>query len=379
MPARGAVVLETAGDLDTVGTLFDASGERIDQDDDGAEHRNFRIERTLDEGTYYVRVHSYQTETGAYTLHLRGDSSVGRTDEVNFVGVAHNKVATSHDGIRWQVEDIEVRFLQQVAYGDGLWVAVGGGTIVISEDGRNWTQLVSEDPYDRDSDYYQLRGVAHGGGRWTAVGGNTILTSADGRNWSTVYGDDWEDEDPNLYVFTANDVGYGGGLWVAAGVNDIFESRDGRNWRALPYSETGGCSGFTSNVVAFGDGHWYTTGYGGGTLACARTSSGNWARFITGVSRHHGWDIEYGDGDWVAVGNSGIATWGGGANEWYWVELPTGCCVNSVAFRNGLWVVGTGSGPYYNAGDPKQPADWIRVTRSQTGDELLQFRGIASK
>ena len=76
----GAVVLESAGDLDTIGTLFDASGGRIAQNDDGAGYPNFRIERTLAAGTYYVRVHSYGTATGAYTLYLRGDGGSGGSD-----------------------------------------------------------------------------------------------------------------------------------------------------------------------------------------------------------------------------------------------------------------------------------------------------------
>ena len=74
VPATGVVVMESSSELDTLGTLFDASGNRIVQDDDGGDELNFRIERTLDAGTYYVRVHSYQTATGGYTLHLRGES-----------------------------------------------------------------------------------------------------------------------------------------------------------------------------------------------------------------------------------------------------------------------------------------------------------------
>jgi len=80
--ARGAVVMESDGSLDTIGTLFDARGSRIVQDDDGAGYPNFRIERTLDAGTYYVRVHSYQTATGSYTLNLRtGDGGGGGGDD----------------------------------------------------------------------------------------------------------------------------------------------------------------------------------------------------------------------------------------------------------------------------------------------------------
>ena len=298
--------------------------------------------------------------------------------KVNFVGVEYNNIATSHDGIRWKVEDASVSGLGQVAYGDGLWVAVGFGTIVVSEDGRNWTHVVSEDPNDYESDYYLLRGVAYGTGRWTAVGSNAILTSTDGRNWIAVYGEAWEEQDRNLIAFTASGVHYGNGLWVSAGVNDIFESSDGQSWRTLVSSETGGCGGLSSSVVAHGDGHWYTTGHATGYLACTRTATGSWSPFIQEY-RHHGWDIEYGGGDWVAVGNSGIATWKGGTDDWYLVELPDQPSVSSVAYRSGQWVVGTSGGPYYNSGDPKRLADWIHVPIGQTEDELLQFQGIASR
>ncbi len=79
--ATGVVVMESSSELDTLGTLFDASGDRIVQDDDSGFRGNFRIEQTLDAGTYYIRVHSYQTSTGGYTLHLRGDGSGGEGDD----------------------------------------------------------------------------------------------------------------------------------------------------------------------------------------------------------------------------------------------------------------------------------------------------------
>ena len=81
--ARGAVVMESSGSLDTIGTLFDSEGRRVEQDDDDAGYPNFRIERTLDAGTYYVRVHSYQTATGGYTLHLRTRGEGGGDDHGN--------------------------------------------------------------------------------------------------------------------------------------------------------------------------------------------------------------------------------------------------------------------------------------------------------
>ena len=82
MTAHGTVVIESLGGSDTVGTLFDASGDRMAQDDDSGEWLNFLIERTLDEGTYYVRVDSFWGTTGSYHLAARvrdGQSTSSKT------------------------------------------------------------------------------------------------------------------------------------------------------------------------------------------------------------------------------------------------------------------------------------------------------------
>ena len=68
LTARTAIVMESRGDLDTLGTLFDERGARLAQDDDGAGHPNFSIQRTLDADVYYLRVHSRRTAIGGYTL-----------------------------------------------------------------------------------------------------------------------------------------------------------------------------------------------------------------------------------------------------------------------------------------------------------------------
>jgi len=58
-----------------------------------------------------------------------------------------------------------------VAYGNGLFVAVGIGDIFTSPDGVNWTARTSV-----TSNY--LNGVTYGNGRFVAVGNfGTILTS----------------------------------------------------------------------------------------------------------------------------------------------------------------------------------------------------------
>ena len=71
---RSSVIVYSTGDLDTFGTLEPepTAGffEPIDTDDDGGDSYNFRIQRMLDAGIYYIKVGGYDTDTGAYSIHL---------------------------------------------------------------------------------------------------------------------------------------------------------------------------------------------------------------------------------------------------------------------------------------------------------------------
>ena len=70
---RGEVAAYTTGDLDAYGALYDSSGRELATDDDSGADFNFRIQRQLAAGTYYVRVSGFgRNRTGAYTLHLGG-------------------------------------------------------------------------------------------------------------------------------------------------------------------------------------------------------------------------------------------------------------------------------------------------------------------
>ena len=99
-----AVAIYTTGSLDTTGTLRDASGNRVDSDDDGGGGSNFRIEATLSAGTHYVEVKSYDSdETGRYTLHVERQASgteTGSTSGGNYTPLDD-----------WTVSSGRVRFL----------------------------------------------------------------------------------------------------------------------------------------------------------------------------------------------------------------------------------------------------------------------------
>ena len=68
----GYLTAYTRGNLDTRGYLYDSGERQLASNDDGgaSDGTNFRIEREVDVGTYYVRVEAYyRSATGSYTIH----------------------------------------------------------------------------------------------------------------------------------------------------------------------------------------------------------------------------------------------------------------------------------------------------------------------
>ena len=77
----GTLTIYTTGSLDTKGSLENSSGSRLASNDDGGRGSNFRIERSVSAGTYYVKVESYRSRTGSYTLHASFESSSSGDDD----------------------------------------------------------------------------------------------------------------------------------------------------------------------------------------------------------------------------------------------------------------------------------------------------------
>ena len=72
----GTLTVYTSGGFDTVGYLYDSGERQLASNDDGGESRNFRIQREVDGGTYYVRVAAYSPNAiDSYTVHAALDAS----------------------------------------------------------------------------------------------------------------------------------------------------------------------------------------------------------------------------------------------------------------------------------------------------------------
>ena len=67
------VRISSVGDTNVYGTLYDAFGVELEANDNSGPGLNFFIDRSLDPGTYYIRVTAYGT--GPYGLRISGDAS----------------------------------------------------------------------------------------------------------------------------------------------------------------------------------------------------------------------------------------------------------------------------------------------------------------
>ncbi len=67
IPQAGTLTVETTGQMDTVGTLWQA-GEELARDDDSGDARNFLLVAPVAAGTSVVAVRGYGAATGQYTL-----------------------------------------------------------------------------------------------------------------------------------------------------------------------------------------------------------------------------------------------------------------------------------------------------------------------
>jgi Bacterial pre-peptidase C-terminal domain len=68
--SQQSIEIESTGGTDTYGSLYDASGQRLESDDDGGTDSNFRISRTLGAGRYFIRVEGAGGAEGSYGIEV---------------------------------------------------------------------------------------------------------------------------------------------------------------------------------------------------------------------------------------------------------------------------------------------------------------------
>lgn len=271
------------------------------------------------------------------------------------------RLIRSVDGTNWDTNLGADVLLYGLAYGDGIWISVGGGstqpTINRSiNNGNTWITSARG-----NIGITQGRGIAYGKDNlginlWVAVGafalaGSKVSKSNDGINWTPAFSVGGL---TNVYGVAYNGID----RWVAVGESGtkVAISDNGNTWTAV----TAG-TGFSTypwiasgRGIAYGNNLWVLVG-AYSPLPIAKSQYGNsWTRASNFGGLTNGYSVAYGNGTWVAVGEGSKIVYSTDADVWTAVE-PTS--LNNVTYLNsitygtdatgvGLWVaVGAGTTP----------------------------------
>lgn len=152
------------------------------------------------------------------------------------------RVATTSDGITWTLREVpQLNAWVSITFGNNVYVAVsrnGTNRVITSDDGITWTARNA-------AENNEWRSITFGNGLFVAVssnGTNRVMTSSDGITWtarSSSQQNSWRS------------VTYGNGLYVAVssdGNNRVMTSPDGIIWTARNITSK------DWRVVTFGNG-----------------------------------------------------------------------------------------------------------------------------
>jgi hypothetical protein len=240
-------------------------------------------------------------------------------------------VATSSDGVNWNVGTSFSNNWTSVTYGNGLFVAVSTtGYSMNSTDGLTW---VFNDPGIASA--YWLD-VTYGDGKFVAcglTGTDRIMYSRDGRVWTGV----------TVTGYAYNSITYADGKYVVVntnqGTNDIMYSTDATSWT------------FVSTGIST---EWYGVTYGNGLyVACGWDSAGTAQNIVTSpdgitwtgrnITQGFWRGITYGDGIFVtADATSGAANISTSPDGITWTDTSSTLSVDSlygIVYGNGLFVL----------------------------------------
>ena len=169
----GHYAIYTESNTDTRGALLDSDRRPLDDDDDGGERLNFRIERTLLPGTYYVNVWGFSEGTsGPFSLVVEevavdsggggsgGCSGAGRVEVGS--STIHSLGGTNREIFRFEVAEPDAYTITT----SGLLDTVGElldsncSTIAINDDGGQRTNFLISRRLNPDTYYVSVRGYS---------------------------------------------------------------------------------------------------------------------------------------------------------------------------------------------------------------------------
>lgn len=248
-----------------------------------------------------------------------------------FVAVGNNGlILSSTDGADWLPCSSGITAeLTGVAYGAGMFVTVGRqGTILNSTDGINWVLQVSGSSANIDS-------VAYGNNLFIALTtGNNHLASTNGVNWT-----------PHQSYYMRKITFGDGAFWALGTLGGLYMSSDGIVWSFRPVILSGPAGEYSG--IAVHKGTYVIVGVNeapGITLppACEkiwRSANGtNWIQARNGPCDSMFLGITYGNNYFMAVGPQGSIY--SSPDGFIWTERKTGAadCFTSIVYGNNTFV-----------------------------------------
>lgn len=239
-----------------------------------------------------------------------------------------------------------------LAYGAGLWVAVGeSGKVYTSPDRVTWTSRTSTFGAN------DVRGIFYNSSNLFVIVGfaGNLATSPDGITWTSRTSSFGAD---NIWGVT-----YGNGLWVATGsTQKVATSPDGITW-------TQRTSGFSAAIVqcaAYGA-LVYVIGGAGGQLASS-TDGITWTlRTVPFTVGQAVQAIVWGNDRFVAVGSAGVIAVSVNGVDWIQRYLGgSAVALSAAVFAFGYYVLG-GQGPP-NLFVSQDAVSWVPVNPASIGN-----------
>lgn len=251
-------------------------------------------------------------------------------------------------------------FISGIAYGNGLWVAVGqGGYIATSTDGVAWTRRsagISRDFND----------VVFSNGRFIAVC-KAPDTGSGAKIWVSSTGATWAFRNTDVGLDTIS-VGLhsvatdgAGNLIAVGGFGWVTRSFDnGESWHVL--QSPGKFTSVSLYGVGYGNGVWIATQNGTGIY---RSTDGgaNWTSVSTNMGGTH---VAFGNNRWLIAGNNNNRLyWSANGQSWKeakssvsdgggtYFQFPKGC-----VFRDGLFVAVTEYGVIWTSENGREFRRW---------------------
>jgi hypothetical protein len=208
---------------------------------------------------------------------------------------------------------------------------------ILSTDGKNWVDDVSDPPDPMNLDNIG-DGIAFGNGTCAVVAHSGLVTTRDGKTWTKI-GAPLPQQWPGL---GGGKVIWTGSTFLIIASGDSYMSPDGVTWTMF----TSNADATHWNGLAYGNGHFIAVGDSNSAGGDRKTSEDGqtWHDYMTGGARWGG--VAFGNGVFVAVGDGGLIKTTKDGVTWTDTSDTSLGNLGNVVFANGVFLTCADNGCY---------------------------------